>query len=183
MVTSIFEAIGRMLAAAAVDPVAALLPDPLAESLRRAAASPELDEPLVELAECERVSLGAGKEHVQVVLEQLATSIAEPERVRLAALLPDELASWLVPWQPPPERRERAPVGRERTLASGRPGSEHPLSEAGPARGQHESLAVSDDPHADTRLSSTRGITSERSHTTLADGRPGSERPVSEGRD
>jgi uncharacterized protein (DUF2267 family) len=181
--TTAFAAIGRALAPTAVASVAALLPDPLAESLRRGAASPGVGDVLVDLATQEHVSLGVAKEHVQVVLEQLAMVLDEPTRTRLASLLPDELASWLVPWQPPPERHVRAPSGREHTLASGRPGSEHPLSEAAPDRGQPDSLAMTTDPHADTRLSSTRGISADRSKTTIAEGRPGSEHPVSEGRD
>ncbi|HVH99394.1 MAG TPA: hypothetical protein VM869_11800 [Enhygromyxa sp.] len=182
-ITAAFEAIGRALAAAAIDSVAALLPDPLAESLRRGAASPGVGDVLVDLAVEEHVSLGVAKEQVQVVLEQLAASVDDPTRAQLASLLPEELSSWLQPWQPPPERHARAAVGREHTLASGRPGSEHPLHEAGRDRGQHDSIALTSDPHVDTRLSSTRGIASERNQSTLADGRPGSEHPVSEGHD
>lgn len=182
-VTTTFEAIGRALAPTAVDSIAGLLPGPFAEPLRRGAASPGVGDVLVDLAVEEHVSLGVAKEHVQVVLEQLAAELDESTRARLASLLPDELAGWLVPWQPPPERHVRAPIGRERTLASGRPGSEHPLSEAGPDHGQHDSLAMTPDPYAETRLSSTRGISTERSNTSIAEGRPGSQHPVAEGHD
>lgn len=57
------------------------------------------------------------------------------------------------------------------TLASGRPGSRHPLSEARPLAGQTHSVATSADPHVDTRLSSARGTTQERLGETLATAR------------
>lgn len=182
-ITTAFEAIGRALAPAAIDSIAPLVPEPLTEALRRGAASPGVGDLLVDLAVEEHVSLGVAKEHAQVVLEQLAAIMDEPQRDQLAALLPEELASWLVPWLPPPERHAHAAVGRERTLASARPGSEHPLHEAGRDRGQHDSVAMTSDPHAETRLSSTRGISSERDESTLADGSPGSEHPVSSSHD
>ena len=54
------------------------------------------------------------------------------------------------------------------------------MSEARPETAHAESVARSDDPHADTRLSSSQGMTQERRGETLAEGRPGSDRPVSE---
>jgi len=44
------------------------------------------------------------------------------------------------------------------------------------------SVARSDDPHADSKLSSARGLRQEREQRTLASGRPGSRRPLSGGR-
>jgi hypothetical protein len=69
--------------------------------------------------------------------------------------------------------------GRGTTLATGRPGSRHPVSEAHEDRAHTESIARSDDPHGDTKLSSSRGLTQERLRETLAEGRPGPEHPVS----
>ncbi|MFO7561875.1 MAG: hypothetical protein R6X02_04485 [Enhygromyxa sp.] len=178
-----FEVIGRALGPKDVDPSAALVPEALAEHLRRGATQPAVPGVLEQLAADEQLSLGVAKEHVQVILEELAGSLDEPARSRLAELLPDELGRWLVPWEPPPERRVRPPSGREGTLASGRPGSQTPLHEAGPDRGQHDSPAVTSDPHADTRLSSTEGASSDRSETTIAKGRPGSQHPISEAKD
>lgn len=178
-----FEVIGRALGPKGVDASAALLPEALAEHLRRGATQPAVAGVLEQLAADEQRSLGVAKEHVQVILEELAASLDELTRSRLAELLPDGLGRWLVPWEPPPERRARPPSGRERTLASGRPGSQNPLYEAGPDRGQHDSPAVTSDPHADTRLSSTAGVSSDRSKTTIAEGRPGSQQPISEAKD
>lgn len=45
---------------------------------------------------------------------------------------------------------------------------------------QSESVAKSENPHADTKLSSSHGLTQEREHDTLAEGRPGSKHPLSE---
>ncbi len=66
------------------------------------------------------------------------------------------------------------------TLAEGRPGSAHPLSEARPERAQSQSVARADNPHGDTKLSSATGLTQEREGETLATGHLGSNRPLSE---
>lgn len=55
------------------------------------------------------------------------------------------------------------------------------MSEAGAELGAHtDSVARTRAPHQDTQLATTRGISSERDHDTLAEGRPGSKHPVSE---
>ena len=73
--------------------------------------------------------------------------------------------------------RAHAP-GNGKTLAEGRPGSRHPLARARPGRPQSESLVSSDDPHAASRLSSTEGLSPERSGHTLADTTHASERAL-----
>jgi uncharacterized protein (DUF2267 family) len=73
--------------------------------------------------------------------------------------------------------REPAQPQRHATLASGRPGSTHPISEARPARRQTDSVA-GNNPHASTKLSSASGTTQERHHETLAEGRPGYDRAL-----
>lgn len=57
------------------------------------------------------------------------------------------------------------------TLADGKPGSRHPLSEANPSHGQSHSVAESANPHADTKLSSSKGTTQEREKEDLAEGK------------
>jgi hypothetical protein len=65
-------------------------------------------------------------------------------------------------------------------LAEGRPGGSRPLATANPADLAHRhSIARSDDPHAETKLSSACGLTQEREERSLATGRPGSRRPLS----
>jgi hypothetical protein len=49
-----------------------------------------------------------------------------------------------------------------------------------PIEPQSESVVKNDNPHGDTKLSSAHGTTQEREHETLAEGRPGSRRPISE---
>lgn len=161
-VTTTFEAIGRALAPTTIHAIAAILPAALAEPLRRGSESAGVGDVLVDLAEQEEVSLGVAKEHVQVVLEQLATHIDEPTRAELASLLPAELAGWLVPWRPPRARHEPAVAGRGGSLSTARPGSEHPLASGQP--GSEHSVA-----------SGRPG-----SEHPLATARPGSEHPLSE---
>lgn len=81
--------------------------------------------------------------------------------------------------EPPPHvHRAQPSVGA--TLATGRPGSLHPLSEGRPDQGHSHSVARSASPHEDTKLSTSRGSTQERLGETLAEGRPGPSRPLSE---
>lgn len=129
----------------------------------------------------ESVRAGRAREHAQIVCRALAERLS-PERIQLllnhlpwlAPLLElDEAA----PSPPAPEiLKPREPT---RTLATGSPGSRTPLSTERADRAQSQSVARSDDPHGDTKLSSTSGMTQEREHETLASGHPGSRRPLS----
>jgi hypothetical protein len=104
-------------------------------------------------------ALGAGAE---------ALIGALPEALRPTASAPPEAMRTV------PMRKATPPS--DNTLAAGRPGSKKPVADSA-TRGHQHSVVHSDDPHAESRLSSTRGET--RSGRTLADGKPGSERPVS----
>ncbi|HVK68207.1 MAG TPA: DUF2267 domain-containing protein, partial [Polyangium sp.] len=73
-------------------------------------------------------------------------------------------------------------LGKGKTLATGRAGSQTPLSEARPERAHGESVVRAENPHGETKLSSSRGLTQEREQETLAEGEPGPLRPVSEQR-
>jgi hypothetical protein len=115
------------------------------------------------------------KEHVDVVLRALGEILDADVRARLRRALPEALARQLEV----PEHGEPPPYGPPRsapphTLASGRPGSRHPLSEGAPSRGHEHSVARNSDPHAETKLSSAHGLTQERFGESLAtyDGRP-----------
>jgi hypothetical protein len=66
------------------------------------------------------------------------------------------------------------------TLATGRPGSRHPLSEAAPSAGQSDSVVANGNPHGDRKLSSAPDTAVA---DTLADGRPGSGAPLADARD
>jgi len=139
-----------------------------------------------DLTELGEHALGHARELAQVVLRQLSSRLGPDFRRRLAHHAAPSMA-WL--WDPPPspstpEGRRRAPptAGQGHTLASGRPGSRHPLSESGPL-GHADSIARAKNPYEDRKISSARGTTAEQEHRTLAEGHPGSEHPVSDDRD
>ena len=180
-VTATFEALGRALRPAAAGPVAALLPEPLAVAVTAGARTEVAATSFVaDLAAHEQVGLGFAREHAQVILEQIAGEL-EPAtqallRERVGERAP-EAAAWLHSRDAPESRRGPAP-GSDRTLAGGRPGSPTPLSAAQPPAGQHDSVAANPDPHAETKLASSEGVSTERDHDTLAEGRPGSHEPL-----
>jgi uncharacterized protein (DUF2267 family) len=122
----------------------------------------------------EGVDPGFAREHTQSVCRALAEVLDDDEWTHLVARLHDQLAAlFVLPVASAVRGSEapRQPSRRRRTLSEGRPGSRKPLSEAAPAHGQPDSLALSDNPHADTKLSSTTGTTQEREHETLSRGR------------
>lgn len=73
------------------------------------------------------------------------------------------------PSAPPPTRPSAAPSS---TLSGGRPGSGRPLSEGTADRAQSHSVARDETADGDRKLSSARGLTQEREHESLAEGRP-----------
>jgi uncharacterized protein (DUF2267 family) len=118
---------------------------------------------------------GPGIEHAQSVCRALC-ELLDPDALRhLTSRLPDPLVALFevraVPAARPPVAVPHAGA-RERTLAGGRPVSAHPLSAAAPDTTQSGSIAASANPHADTKLSSTRGTTQEREAETLAKAKP-----------
>jgi hypothetical protein len=60
--------------------------------------------------------------------------------------------------------------GAAHTMSEGAPGSSHPVDTAHPGRRQSNSVAA-DNPHGDSKVSSARGLTQEREHESLAEGR------------
>jgi len=131
---------------------------------------------------------GIGVEHAQVVCRVLAESLPRNSIERLRKHLPEYADLFSVPQAEPlpdgPDVLQRQDEASQHTLANGRPGGNHPLSEARPGsrhplsegrpdRAQTDSVARSRDPHAATKLSSTRGLTQEREHESLASGKPG----------
>jgi uncharacterized protein (DUF2267 family) len=118
-----------------------------------------------EVAARESVEVGFAVEHAECVCSALAERMSPDLRERLQRHLP-LLASLF-------ELRDETPADipplvHGSTLASGRPGSRHPLSEARPERAQSQSVARSDNPHADTKLSSSRGVAEDREGRTIA---------------
>jgi uncharacterized protein (DUF2267 family) len=126
-------------------------------------------------------------EQAQVVCRALAELLPEAGVRRLQKHMPELAPLFRVPAPPPPvlapEHLHSEP-SPDHTLAGGRPGSERPLSEGGTPsghafseapveQGHSHSVARTLDPHADTRLSSARGLTQEREAESLARRRMG----------
>ncbi|MDI3290009.1 DUF2267 domain-containing protein [Polyangium sp. 15x6] len=164
------------------------LPEPLAAVLLDGPHLGNLSEDALyrRVADREGTLLGFAIEHTRLVLGILGEKLPETTRLRLRRHLTPELGELLAPREPlppPPVRLRRPPepeLGKGNTLATGRPGSQKPLSEARPERAHAESVVRTENPHGETKLSSSRGLTQVREHETLAEGEPGPRRPVSE---
>lgn len=117
------------------------------------------------------ITAGRARELVASVCRVLAEELSTDALVALRAAVPAALAERLAsPSQglavQPAEPRRSA------TLATGRPGSAHPISESRPAGPQTSSVAEAN-PHGGAKLSSCPGTTQERRRETLAEGQPG----------
>jgi len=126
------------------------------------------------------VEVGAALELAQLVLSRLGATLDPDTRTLLELRLPEGFATLLeprsvhaLPAHPAESTRRYA------TLAEGRPGASHPLSQVRPEDSQHDSVARADNPHADDKLSSSHAPAHE--DVTLAGGKPGSRRPLSSG--
>jgi uncharacterized protein (DUF2267 family) len=131
----------------------------------------------------ENVPKSIALEHVTAVLSAIAARLPGEAQLRLKADLPRDIASLLTRSTPEghPARLERTRRHPPRpTLATGKPGSAHPISEAR-AGLPHTHASGNPNPHAETKLSSASGTTQEQAHETLAEGSPGPKRPLSEG--
>ena len=125
--------------------------------------------------------LGVAVELTRAVLQTTAEALRGEVVARVRLELPADFGALL---ERPQEGAARGVhlVPERRTLAEGRPGSSRPLYSARADRVQSQSVAATDNPHGDDKLSSARGLTQEREAETLAEGRPGSTRPLSEGK-
>ncbi|MCI0570308.1 MAG: DUF2267 domain-containing protein [Myxococcaceae bacterium] len=176
----VLEAIGPLLRWADREALAGDLPAPLTERLRSVDHTETLDlaQLYARIAGREGVHPGFAVEHTGVVCQVLAEALSPGTLHRLRDALPEAVSALFVPRELE-EHVEHVDVdSRHHTLAEGRPGSRHPLSEARPERAQTHSVVRADNPHGDTKLSSATGLTQEREHETLANGRSGSSRPL-----
>jgi uncharacterized protein (DUF2267 family) len=119
------------------------------------------------VARREGIRIGLGVEHAEVVCRVISECLSEATRGRLRREAPELADLFTRPEEQPSEQ----------------PFPSQPLetSERSPRPHRH-SIAASDDPHAESRLSSAHGLTQEREGRTLASGHPGSSRPLSGGR-
>ena len=183
---TVLGALGGTLARAEAEALALVLPVELAaplvrgERARAASGGPAGGGLATRVAAAAQVPLGRAVEHVASVCRALAERLPPAALERLRAALPADTAALFEP--PVAAELEPKPHVARHTIAEGRPGSRHPLSEARPRGAQPDSLAASDNPHGETKLSSSRGLTQEREHESLADGRPGPRRSIADGK-
>lgn len=185
----ISQATCRVLGEVLVDSDRAALAAELPEVLRRALCSrePNQDYDLAVFYERvsadEQVHAGRAREMAQVVGHTLARAIDAELLKRLRLRLPDEFGELFVNAHDeagaPQDQFDHRAQANERTLARGKPGSDHPVSESRPREGHLGSIAAQDDPYHDTDIATGHESTDEDDNT-LAGGRPGSERPLSD---
>ncbi len=190
-VSAVFSTLGELLTADETAALAAHVPEPAAQWLRARprARSMDLDDVYARVAERMGLAPARALEITQVVCRVLAVSLHPEVRSRLMTHLGPvmgrlfEIPVHGSPSQRPVHLSAPPPSGAGHTLATGRPGSLHPLSEAHADNAHTHSVARSDNPHADSKLSSAPGLTQEILHETLAEGKPGPARKVSDTQD
>lgn len=174
-VRAVLEVLSERLAWQELQALAEELPAPLARDLRGEGYPQDFDlEALyARVARREELRLGIAMEHTGVVCQVLADALSPAVLHRLHEALPEPMGALFTPHEPR-ERFEHVHLDPGHgTLAEGRPGSRHPVSEARPERAHTHSVARTDNPHEDTKLSSSTGLTQERERETLATGHPG----------
>jgi uncharacterized protein (DUF2267 family) len=195
------EVFGECLSAHDARVLAGDLPDPLSKHVRAGGGRCEPREMYRRMASRRGVHLGLAVEQVQVIGQVVAESISRttlerlrqhsPEFEELFAGSPTESAAPAQTRAPghggglaarrnknKAEGGARKPTGHPEILAqqhsiarSDDPHADTKLSSSrGPAHAH--SIARSDDPHADTKLSSSRGLTQEREGRSLSTAHP-----------
>lgn len=185
VVKATLEMVGECLPAPDASTLAESLPGELAGAVRRAQRHPEptLRELFEHVSQRAQLPIGEALEKAEAVGAALAEYLPIDVRSSLQRRLPSEWARLLEPrtferGDPAPWHNTNPAVGS--TLAAGRPGSRHPLSEAAPPAAQSASVAASENPHAETKLSSSHGVAPEE---PLATGHAGSGAPLADARD
>ena len=150
-----------------------------------AARRMDLDEFFDTVRRREGVGLGFAREHTEVVCRVLGEQLPRELRGEIERALPEAIAELFrerdIDALPP--AHPVAAGERHHSLATGRPGSRHPVSTSRPDEAQRHSVADEANPHADTKLSSANGLTQERLNETLADAEPDTRRRIGEASD
>jgi uncharacterized protein (DUF2267 family) len=175
-VEATLEVLGQRLLDIDTRLVADQLPSPLNTALRRHQYESdfEVDEFYHRVATRQGVEVRHAVEHSQVVCQVLSETVNREGRIHLRVHLPDEMAQL---FQRRRTTRELAPITprqeaeRRNTLSTGRVGSRRPIAEASPSRAHSQSVAATDHPHAETKLSTAKGVSAERKGETLASGK------------
>jgi uncharacterized protein (DUF2267 family) len=177
----------QLLPGMAAQLLAERLPAAWSDAFRGHAERIDLDTPdalYARVAASEGVFPGVGIEHVKTVCRVLGERLD----AEMLAHLRHDLAPplWeLFDWPPVTHHPVVDEVGSSRdrhTLALGRPGPHHPLSEAKPGeRVQSGSVAASDNPHGESKLSSGHPHPGAAESDMLATGRPPGKKPPAGG--
>jgi uncharacterized protein (DUF2267 family) len=191
-IVATLEALSQRMLHIDINVVADRLPKDFSAALRRHCGTEEefgAHELYARVAQTEDLQLGFGMEHVQVICQLLARQLDTDGLAHLRLRMPDDILalfdfdradsdSSLRPAAVP-----AVPEPRRNTLARGRPGSERPLSEGAAISAHTDSIARSDDPHGDTKLASTTGLSMQRRHEDVASGASKTSRSLSERED
>lgn len=134
------------------------------------AGSFDADELFARVSRREDVPPGFAREHAEVVLVELARALPDPVRAHLGREVSPSIAARFAPPHhgDAPPHEHRAPAAFAHTLAAGNAGSASPVSTARPPIAQSHSVVREDNPHGDTKLSSSEGLTQERLDESLA---------------
>jgi hypothetical protein len=183
VVAAALDAVGQHLGASGRAFIAEQLPAPFAAAAQRPTPSgaPRPVDLYAELATSEQLTIGLAVEHARAACSALAESFDDEARSLLERRLPPEWAELFAPVAFAAEAGVPTGTvpGHGHTLATGRPGSQHPLAEASPPAAQADSVVTAANPHSESKLSSAR----EPPGTGLATARPGSDYALVEAKD
>jgi uncharacterized protein (DUF2267 family) len=164
-IEAVLVSLGECLSRAQAEALADELPRELASLVRDSRHNQNLDRFDVESRVAQRTGLsrGAALEWMFAVGRTVAESVRDDVLALIRRDLPGDLAALLEAVEPyqAPQGVHRDPL--KRTLAEA-----GPLSDARPESAQSQSVVRSDNPHGDTKLSSTQGIAQEREGRTIA---------------
>lgn len=169
----VLSGLGAYLTAATRQFVADELPAPLGLALQEVSG---VAVPLGERVLEAEVTSGRARELVASVCRVLAEELSMDALTALRAGMPPLLAELFATPAHDLAIRPAEPRGNT-TLATGRPGSRHPIRESHPIGHQTGSVAEAN-PHGGGKLSSSPGMTQERRHETFAEGKPGHDRSL-----
>jgi hypothetical protein len=135
------------------------------------------------VGEEEHLNAGLARETAQVVGEVLRRAVSPETIKRIRRRLPDDFEEIFVNphehTRRPEDQLDHRAQARQRTLARGEAGSEKPVSESKPQEGHPESIAAQENPYEETKIATGHESTDE-DEQTLAGGKPGSDRPLSD---
>jgi uncharacterized protein (DUF2267 family) len=158
--------------------IAALFPARLAQGLEGRNEQFSLLTFYGQTADLEGQASSRSREQVQVICTLLAENLDPELRGRVVRELTPEVAELLrLPERSAPPRPHlgqstlaEGKLGSSHPVSTARTGSRHPIHAAQPGTTQDASVADAN-PHADTKLSSSQGLTQQREKENLSQGR------------